>query len=87
MKNSQRKQITAKFSKQQQIFGLAKYERWNKKERIINLENSISLRNIFNKKLNDFENNMKKDGLSMTRFRIVNRETFKDKHEIIEVVI
>ena len=34
---------------------------------------------IFIKKLNDFENNRKKDGLSMTRFRIVNRETFKDK--------
>ena len=47
----------------------------------------ISNRNIFNKKLSDFDDNMKKDGLSMTKFRIVNRENFKDKHEIIQVVI
>ena len=30
---------------------------------------------------------MDKDGLNNTRFRIVNRENYKDKHEIIEVVI
>ena len=44
-------------------------------------------RNIFNKKLNNFEKSLQKDGLSTTKFRIVNRENFKDKHEIIEVVI
>ena len=42
---------------------------------------------IQNKKIRDFENNSKKDGLNNTRFRIVNRENYKDKHEIIEVVV
>ena len=44
-------------------------------------------KNIFNKKVINFEKNMDKDGLNNTRFRIVNRENYKDKHEIIEVVI
>ena len=44
-------------------------------------------RNIFNKKISNFENGIKKDGLNNTKFRIVNRENYKDKHEIIEVVI
>ncbi len=44
-------------------------------------------KNIFNKKIRDFEKNSKKDGLNNTRFRIVNRENYKDKHEIIEVVV
>ena len=30
---------------------------------------------------------MDDDGLSSTRFRIVNRENYQEKHEIIEVVI
>ncbi len=46
-----------------------------------------SNRNIFNKKLNNFETDVKKDGLNSTRFRIVKRENYQDKHEIIEVVI
>tara|TARA_Y100000034_G_scaffold27565_1_gene32965 strand:- start:485 stop:652 length:168 start_codon:yes stop_codon:yes gene_type:complete len=29
----------------------------------------------------------KKDGLSSTKFRIVNRKDYQSKHEIIEVVI
>ena len=47
----------------------------------------ITNKNIFNKKVINFEKNMDKDGLNNTRFRIVNRENYKDKHEIIEVVI
>jgi len=30
---------------------------------------------------------MDKDGLSSTRFRIVNRQSYQEKHEVIEVVI
>jgi hypothetical protein len=44
-------------------------------------------RNIFNKKINNFEQVVQKDGLNSTRFRIVKRENYQQKHEIIEVVI
>ena len=44
-------------------------------------------KNIFSKKINNFEENLQKDGLNTTRFRIVNRENYKDKHEIIQVVV
>ena len=46
-----------------------------------------SNRNIFNKKVSNFEQVVQKDGLNSTRFRIVKRENYQQKHEIIEVVI
>tara|TARA_Y100000592_G_scaffold100635_1_gene181630 strand:+ start:6061 stop:7524 length:1464 start_codon:yes stop_codon:yes gene_type:complete len=57
-----------------------------------NLEDSshpqiLTNKNIFNKKLSNFDSNLQKDGLNNTRFRIVNRKNYQDKHEIIEVVI
>jgi hypothetical protein len=44
-------------------------------------------RNTFNKKIRNEMQDMDDDGLSSTRFRIVNRENYQEKHEIIEVVI
>jgi len=44
-------------------------------------------RNLFIKKLPNFEDEIKMDGLSSTRFRIVNRKNYQEKHEVIEVVI
>ena len=57
-----------------------------------NLEDSshphiLTNKNIFNKKISNFDSNLQKDGLNNTRFRIVNRVNYKEKHEIIEVVI
>ena len=65
------------------------------KEDFSNLENMMrsehpeimTNRNLFNKKIRNNMDDMDKDGLSSTRFRIVNRENYQDKHEIIEVVI
>ena len=37
--------------------------------------------------INNFEQVVQKDGLNSTRFRIVKRENYQQKHEIIEVVI
>jgi len=44
-------------------------------------------RNSFNKKIRNQMQDIDKDGLSSTRFRIVNRKDYQGKHEIIEVVI
>ena len=44
-------------------------------------------RNTFNKKVRNQMQDVDKDGLSSTRFRIVNRQDYQGKHEIIEVVI
>jgi hypothetical protein len=44
-------------------------------------------RNTFNKKIRNQMQNIDKDGISTTRFRIVNRSDYQEKHEIIEVVI
>jgi len=44
-------------------------------------------RNTFNKKIKNQMQDIDKDGLSSTRFRIVNKESYQGKHEIIEVVI
>jgi len=44
-------------------------------------------RNTFNKKIRNQMQDIDKDGLSSTRFRIVNKESYQGKHEIIEVVI
>ena len=65
------------------------------KEDFSNLENMMrsehpeimTNRNLFNKKIRNSMDDMDKDGLSSTRFRIVNRENYQDKHEVIEVVI
>ena len=43
--------------------------------------------NTFNTKVMNQMNDMDKDGLNSTRFRIVKREKFHEKHEIIEVLI
>ena len=43
--------------------------------------------NTFNKKVRNEMKDMDTDGLSSTRFRIVNRYDYQKKHEIIEVVI
>ena len=61
-------------------------------QELTNLQDSshpqvLTNKNIFNKKISKFEETLQKDGLNNTRFRIVNRENYKDKHEIIEVVI
>ena len=42
---------------------------------------------VSSEKISKFEETLQKDGLNNTRFRIVNRENYKDRHEIIEVVI
>ena len=44
-------------------------------------------RNTFNKNVRNQMQNTDKDGLSSTKFRIVNRYDYQKKHEIIEVVI
>ena len=44
-------------------------------------------RNTFNKKVRNQMQDIDKDGLSSTKFRIVNRQNYQEKHEIIEVVI
>ena len=44
-------------------------------------------RNTFNKKVRNKMQDVDKDGLTSTRFRIVSRENYQEKHEIIEVVI
>tara|TARA_Y100000296_G_scaffold35816_1_gene41506 strand:+ start:12 stop:1481 length:1470 start_codon:yes stop_codon:yes gene_type:complete len=44
-------------------------------------------RNTFNKKVRNQMRDVDKDGLASTRFRIVSRENYQEKHEIIEVVI
>jgi hypothetical protein len=64
-------------------------------EEYSNLENLIrtehpdikSNRNTFNKKVRDQMQDVDNDGLSSTKFRIVNRKNYQSKHEIIEVVI
>ena len=43
--------------------------------------------NFFNKKVGNQMSSIKTDGLSSTRFRIVDRQDYEVKHEIIEVVI
>jgi len=61
----------------------------------LNLENLIKSehpeimtnRNTFNKKIRNQMQDIDKDGLSSTRFRIVNRQNYRENHEIIEVVI
>jgi len=61
----------------------------------LNLENLIrtehpvivSNRNTFNKKVRLNMSDTDKDGLSSTKFRIVNRKNYRENHEIIEVVI
>mgnify|MGYP001170358245 CR=1 FL=1 len=44
-------------------------------------------RNTFNKKVRNQMRDTDIDGLTSTRFRIVNRENYREKHEVIEVVI
>ena len=64
-------------------------------EQYLNLENLIrsehpeimTNRNTFNKKVRNQMQDIDTDGLSSTRFRIVNRKDYQGKHEIIEVVI
>ena len=65
------------------------------KEQYLNLENLtrtehpeiMTNRNTFNKKIRKEMQDIDKDGLSSTKFRIVNRQNYQEKHEIIEVVI
>jgi len=65
------------------------------KEQYLNLENLMrsehpeimTNRNTFNKKVRLNMSGIDKDGLSSTKFRIVNRKDYQGKHEIIEVVI
>lgn len=52
-----------------------------------NKKNILTNRNTFNTKVMNQMNDMDKDGLNSTRFRIVKREKFHEKHEIIEVLI
>jgi hypothetical protein len=64
-------------------------------EQYLNLENLtrsehpelVTNRNTFNKKVRNQMQDVDKDGLSSTKFRIVNRQNYQGKHEIIEVVI
>ena len=64
-------------------------------EQYLNLENLtrsehpeiMTNRNTFNKKIRNQMQDIDKDGLSSTKFRIVNRKDYQSKHEIIEVVI
>jgi hypothetical protein len=64
-------------------------------EDYLNLENltrsehteTMTNRNTFNKKVRLNMSDTDKDGLTSTRFRIVNRSDYQEKHEIIEVVI
>ena len=64
-------------------------------EQYLNLENLtrtehpeiITNRNTFNKKVRNQMQDIDKDGLSSTKFRIVNRKDYQGKHEVIEVVI
>ena len=64
-------------------------------EQFLNLQNLMrsehpeimTNRNTFNKKVRNQMQDVDKDGLSSTKFRIVNRQNYQGKHEIIEVVI
>ena len=64
-------------------------------EDYLNLENLtrtehpeiMTNRNTFNKKVRNQMQDIDIDGLSSTKFRIVNRKDYQSKHEIIEVVI
>ena len=64
-------------------------------EQYLNLENLMrsehpeimTNRNTFNKKVRNQMQDIDKDGISSTKFRIVNRKDYQGKHEIIEVVI
>jgi hypothetical protein len=64
-------------------------------EQYLNLENLtrtehpeiMTNRNTFNKKVKDQMKDMDTDGVSSTKFRIVNRQDYHGKHEIIEVLI
>jgi hypothetical protein len=44
-------------------------------------------RKTFNKKVGANMRDVDIDGLTSTRFRIVNRQDYQEKHEIIEVLI
>ena len=44
-------------------------------------------RNTFNKKVRNQMQDTDLDGLTSTKFRIVNRQNYRENHEIIEVVI
>jgi len=65
------------------------------KEQYLNLEHLkrsehpeiMTNRNTFNKKVRNEIQDIDTDGLSSTKFRIVNRRNYQEKHEIIEVVI
>jgi hypothetical protein len=50
-------------------------------------KNILLNRNTFNTKVMNQMNDIDKDGLNSTRFRIVKREPFHKNHEIIEVLI
>ena len=64
-------------------------------EQYLNLENLtrsehpeiMTNRNTFNKKVRSQMGDIDTDGLTSTKFRIVNRQDYQGKHEIIEVVI
>jgi hypothetical protein len=64
-------------------------------EQYLNLENLtrsehpeiMTNRNTFNKKVRNQMQDVDNDGLSSTKFRIVNRKDYQGKHEVIEVVI
>jgi len=64
-------------------------------EHYLNLENLtrsehpeiMTNRNTFNKKVRNQMGDVDIDGLTSTKFRIVNRKDYQGKHEIIEVVI
>ena len=64
-------------------------------EQYLNLDNLtrtehpeiVTNRNTFNKKVRSQMGDIDKDGISSTKFRIVNRKDYQGKHEIIEVVI
>ena len=64
-------------------------------EQYLNLENLsrsqhpelMTNRNTFNKKVRTNMSDIETDGLTSTKFRIVNRKNYQEKHEVIEVVI
>tara|TARA_R100000908_G_scaffold65099_1_gene51840 strand:+ start:18009 stop:19475 length:1467 start_codon:yes stop_codon:yes gene_type:complete len=72
------------------VYGyLSSHESYNDLNNLFksNKKNILLNRNTFNTKVMNQMNDMDKDGLSSTRFRIVKREKFHERHEIIEVLI
>jgi hypothetical protein len=68
---------------------IASEKDYSKSEGLIdtNYNESLMNRKTFNLKVINEMKDIDTDGLSSTKFRMVNRKDYREKHEVIEVVI